>query len=206
VKRIPAGAGLGGGSADAAAALTALARLYRLRLSSPERMAMAAELGSDVPFALGGGTALGLGRGERLRRLRLAEPFRAVLAVPAWRVRTARAYAEIDRRKYGLTLWRSILRFAQSLGREAIRPGWAARLGNTFEEVLGERRSGFHSLCARLRRAGAEEAHLTGSGSAVFGIIPAGLPGTRVVERFSGDERIYLVRSKGRGLTHITLR
>jgi 4-diphosphocytidyl-2-C-methyl-D-erythritol kinase len=206
IKRIPAGTGMGGGSADAAAALVGLARLYGVRWSLPERLAMGAELGSDVPFALYGGTALGLGRGERLRRLRLAAPLRAVVAVPTWRIETARAFRVLDRRKYGLTGWPLNLRFAEALGRDAVTPKHASRLGNAFEKVLGEQRSGFLSLCARLRHAGAEEPHLTGSGSAVFGILPATLQASRFVDRFVGDETIYLVRSRGTGLTHHTLR
>jgi 4-diphosphocytidyl-2-C-methyl-D-erythritol kinase len=205
IKRIPAGAGLGGGSADAAAALTGFARLHGLRLRGAERRRLGAELGSDVPFALLGGTALGLGRGEHLRPIRLARPFRAVLAVPSWRVSTTRAFRRLDLRKYGLTRWGAKLRFAQSLGRESLSVGRAIRLGNTFEQVLGEQRSEFLSLCARLRRAGVEGPHLTGSGSAVFGIVPAGVPVERVVERFTGDEAIYLIRSRGTGLTHTTL-
>jgi 4-diphosphocytidyl-2-C-methyl-D-erythritol kinase len=205
VKRIPAGAGLGGGSADAAAALIGLARLHGLRLGRAERSALGARLGSDVPFALLGGTALGLGRGERLKPLRLVRPFRAVLAVPAWRVSTSLAFQRLDLRKYGLTRWRVKLRFAQSVGREAITVERALRMGNTFEQVLGKRRSEFLSLCARLRRAGVEEPHLTGSGSAVFGIIPAGLSGGRVVTRFTGSEALYMIRSRGTGLTHYTL-
>jgi 4-diphosphocytidyl-2-C-methyl-D-erythritol kinase len=205
IKRIPAGAGLGGGSADAAAAVVGLARLHRLRLDPAARQAIGAELGSDVPFALQGGTALGLGRGERLRRLHLAGPFRAVLAVPSWRVSTARAFRRLDLRKYGLTRWTANLRFAQRLGREAVRVERALRLGNSFEGVLGEQRSKFLSLCARLRRAGVAEPHLTGSGSAVFGIVPVGLPRRRIVERFIGNEAIYLIRSRGTGLTPTTL-
>lgn len=205
VKRIPAGAGLGGGSADAAAALMGLARLHGLRIPIARRLAIGARLGSDVPFALRGGTALGLGRGECLRPLRLARPFRAVLAVPAWRISTARAFRRLDVRKYGLTRWRANLRFAQSIEREAVTVERALRLGNTFEQVLDERRSEFLSLCARLRRAGVEEPHLTGSGSAVFGIVPAGLPGGRVVTRFTGSEALYLIRSRGTGLTKTTL-
>jgi len=206
IKRIPAGAGLGGGSADAAAALVGLARLHGLRWPLPDRLAIGEELGSDVPFALLGGTALGLGRGERLRRLRLATPIRAVLAVPSWRVETARAFRALDRRKYGLTGWTRHLRFVEALGRKAVRPRDALRLGNAFERVLGEQRSGFLSLCARLRHAGAEVPHLTGSGSAVFGILPARLTAPRFADRFAGDEAIYLIRSRGTGLTHHTLR
>jgi 4-diphosphocytidyl-2-C-methyl-D-erythritol kinase len=205
VKRIPSGAGLGGGSADAAAALAALGRLYDLQLPKPAWLSLAAELGSDVPFAMLGGTALGLGRGERLRAMRLARSFRVVVALPRWRIVTAGAYRALDRRKYSLTGRRSPLRFAQALGREAIRPERAIRLGNVFESVLGNHRSGFLSLCGRLKHAGALEPHLTGSGSAVFAIIPAGIPGKRVVERFVGNEAIYLTRSRGTGLTHSTL-
>lgn len=205
IKRIPAGSGMGGGSADAAAALVGLARAYGVRWPLAERLALGAELGSDVPFALHGGTALGLGRGERLRRLRLAAPFRAVVAVPRWRIETARAFRALDRRKYGLTRWPLNLRFVEALGRDAVTPKHARRLGNAFEKVLGGQRSGFLSLCARLRHAGAEEPHLTGSGSAVFGVIPATLQVSRFVDRFAGDETIYLVRSRGTGLTHHAL-
>jgi 4-diphosphocytidyl-2-C-methyl-D-erythritol kinase len=205
VKRIPVEAGLGGGSADAAATIVALARLHDLRLPLATRLALGGELGADVPFALFGGTAVGEGRGERLRRLRLVRPFRAVVALPQWRVSTARAFLQLDRRKYGLTRWLANLRFAQSLGREALRPEKAARRGNTFEEVLQNRRSEFLSLRSRLARAGAEEPHLTGSGSAVYGFIPAGLPGKRLVERFVGNERLFLVRSRSTGLTLTTL-
>lgn len=205
IKRIPAGSGLGGGSADAAAALRGLARLHGLRPRAEDLCRIGAELGSDVPFALRGGTTLGLGRGERLRPLRLARPFVAVVAVPAWRVSTPRAFARIDRRKYGLTRWTAKLRFAQSLGRESLTVGRAIRLGNTFEAVLGKQRSEFLSLCARLRRAGAKGPHLTGSGSGVFAVVPAGVPAWRIVERFDGDEAIYVVRSRGTSLTHTTL-
>ena len=205
IKRIPAGAGMGGGSADAAAALVGLARLHGLAWSLKERLALGAELGSDVPFALLGGTALGLGRGERLRRLRLAAPFRAVVAVPSRRVETARAFRALDHGKYGLTGWTRHLRFVEALGRKAVRPKHALRLGNAFERVLGEQRSGFLSLCARLRHAGVEEPHLTGSGSAVFGILPAKLTATRLANRFAGDEAVYLIRSRGTGLTHHTM-
>jgi len=205
-KRIPAGAGLGGGSADAAAAMTGLARLHGLRWSRAEQLELASELGSDVPFILLGGTALGLGRGDRLRRIALARPFRALLAVPSWRVKTARAFLSLDRGKYGLTGRGRILRFVEVLGREALTANRAVRLGNAFEMVLGEQRSGFLSLCARLRDAGVEEPHLTGSGSGVFGMIPTRLAAERIVDRFVGDEAVNVIRSRGTGLTHHTLR
>jgi 4-diphosphocytidyl-2-C-methyl-D-erythritol kinase len=200
IKRIPAGAGLGGGSADAAAALAAMCRLYGVRPSPAERLAVAAELGSDVPFAWAGGTAIGRGRGERLTRVRLARAFRAVLAVPAWRVSTARAYRQIDRNKYGLTVWRAHLRSAQRLERKAVTAGSALRLGNAFEATLGGRRRDFIAVCRRLEEVGAVAPHLTGSGSAVFGLLPSGVTWGSVVGRYTGSETLFLVRSVRAGV------
>ncbi len=200
VKRIPARAGLGGGSADAAAALAALCALYGVRAPRSERLEWAAELGSDVPFASTGGTALGLGRGERLTRLALARPFRAVVAVPGWRISTANAYARIDHSKYGLTLWPSKLRFGKSLRRMALEPLAALRLGNTFEGALGGRRLAFADLRSRLREAGLMEPRLSGSGSSVFGLLEPRVTAPGVLARFRGAETLYVVRSAGAGL------
>jgi 4-diphosphocytidyl-2C-methyl-D-erythritol kinase len=76
----------------------------------------------------------------------------------------------------------------------------ALRLGNAFEDVLGERRADFASLRARLRAAGAGPVRMTGSGSAVFGVLPPRTAGRDVLGRFTGDETLYLVRSRGTGL------
>ena len=200
VKRIPARAGMGGGSADAAAALVGLAAAYGWVLRRAERLELACELGSDVPFAIFGGTALGLGRGEKLTSLRLAKPFRALIAVPEWGISTAEAFRAIDRRRNHLTEWGANLVSAQVLGRERLRADRAMRLGNTFESVLGERRREFNALAKRLEDVGATSVRMTGSGSAVVGLLPDGRAGTEAVRRFQGTEALYLVRSMGRGL------
>lgn len=194
IKRIPARAGLGGGSADAAAALAAMTALYGVRLAPGERSALEAGLGSDVPFAALGGTALGLGRGERLHPLAPPGARRALVAVPSWRVSTARAFAEIDRSKYGLTAWSTKLRFAQRLAHKRLTASLAMRLGNRFETVLGDKRPDFDSLCARLRDAGVGEPRMTGSGSAVFGLLAPRASASRVIDRFVGNEALYVVR------------
>jgi len=205
VKRIPAGTGLGGGSADAAATLAALGALYRVRLSPSERLALAAELGADVPFACRGGTALGLGRGDRLTPLRLARPFRALLAVPKWRILTQLAFDQIDRNKYGLTGWSAKLRFAQRLVTKSVSAENALLLGNDFESALGRRKVEFASLCSRLERAGVPRVRMTGSGSAVFGIIPPRTSVAAVLSKFTGKEALYEVHSTQRGLKLITI-
>ena len=198
-KRIPAGSGLGGASADAAATLVGLARLHGVRISTRHLQSLAAELGSDVPFAVRGGTALGLGRGERLTRLRLSRPFVGVVAVPSWRVSTALAYRRIDRGKYGLTLWNAKLRSAQALGRDGVTTLEARRLGNTFESALGPRRSLFVSLRRRLRAAGFDGPLMTGSGSAVFASSKDDGELKAAIRRFAGVERLYAVRSASVG-------
>lgn len=196
VKRIPAQAGLGGGSADAAAALLAMERLSARRTSRARRLALAESLGSDVPFAVVGGTCLGTGRGERLRRLRLARPFRALVVVPPWRISTADAFFQIDRKRLALTDWSAKLRFARLLSRAPVVPERALRLGNRFEDVLGEKREEFLSLRDRLQAAGAIDVGLSGSGSAIFGTIPPGLPSKIVARRFAGTEPRFAVRSE----------
>lgn len=199
-KRIPAQAGLGGGSADAAAALAAVFALYGVHVPLADRLALGAELGSDVPFALLGGTALGLGRGERLTRLWPVRAFRAVIAVPRWRASTAGAFRQIDRSRYGLTRWKAKLRSAKGVDGMGLWPYSALRLGSSFEEVLGARLPSFVGLCARLREAGVRDPHMTGSGSAVFGVLEPGAFTRRVLDRFAGNETLYVVRSAGRGL------
>lgn len=199
-KRIPAQAGLGGGSADAAAALAAVFALHGLRVPAADRIRLGAELGSDVPFALFGGTALGLGRGELLTRLRPGRGFRALIAVPAWRARTASAFREMDRSRYALTRWKAKLRFAKAAGRMGLWPLHALRLGNSFEEALGTGMPRFIGLRARLREAGVLEPHMTGSGSAVFGLLGPRASARRVLGRFAGSEALFVVRPAGRGL------
>ena len=199
-KRIPTQAGLGGGSADAAAALVAVFALYGVQVPLADRLALGVELGSDVPFAILGGTALGLGRGERLTRLKPGRPFRAVIAVPRWRVQTAEAFRKLDRSRNGLTWWNGKLRFAKVARCMELWPHRALRLGNSFEHVLGTRMPDFIGLCARLREAGVQEPHMTGSGSAVFGLLGPRVIARCFFDRFRGSEALYVVRFARSGL------
>ena len=205
IKRIPARSGLGGGSADAAATLAALDALYGLGLSGAEKREIALELGSDVPFAVSGGTALGEGRGERLTPIAPGRGFRALVAVPRWGVSTAAAFARVRRRKYGLTAWVAKLRFARKIRRRGYRPERALLLGNALEDVLGDRRPDFISLRRRLRQTGAAGVHMTGSGSAVFGLLEPGAGFSAAAARFAGNETLYGVRSMRAGLRVRTL-
>jgi 4-diphosphocytidyl-2-C-methyl-D-erythritol kinase len=96
-KRIPVAAGLAGGSADAAGSLVACDALWDTGLGRAELSSLAARLGSDVPFALAGGTALGAGRGERLTPVMVGGTFHWVVAVADRGLSTPEVYAELDR-------------------------------------------------------------------------------------------------------------
>jgi 4-diphosphocytidyl-2-C-methyl-D-erythritol kinase len=98
-KKIPMQAGLGGGSSDAAAALVGLCRIWRRRIPDAETHALAAQLGSDVPYFLVGGTAIGLGRGEEVCPLEDLPRLWVVLALPSFGVSTRDAYAWLDQKR-----------------------------------------------------------------------------------------------------------
>jgi 4-diphosphocytidyl-2-C-methyl-D-erythritol kinase len=96
-KGIPVSGGMAGGSADAAATLVGLANLWRLEISRDELASVAATLGSDVPFMLHGGTALGTGRGERIVPVLSRHTFHWVLAFARGGLATPKVYSELDR-------------------------------------------------------------------------------------------------------------
>ena len=162
-KRIPAAAGLGGASSDAASALRALNHCWEPAASRPLLEAVAATIGSDVPFFLRGGTVRATGRGERLRRLPAPRPYWVVLAVPDFGVATADAYRWWDRDGQ------------EDVSRATVSApsGWRrdpGRLHNDLEAPVARRHPEIRALIACLRAAGALHAALTGSGSVVFGL------------------------------------
>jgi len=189
IKRIPAGSGLGGASADAAATILGLERLTGERLDLPSRVALAAGLGSDVPFFLWGGRALGCGRGEEIYPLGDLPPRHCLIVFPGFSVSTAEAYTEADRSlglgslsggEAGSTPASYVdLNSAltdQDKGRKIVvfgeRPHFSLEVWgpaeNDFEQVVFARWPELARLKRRLIRAGAETASLTGSGSAVY--------------------------------------
>jgi 4-diphosphocytidyl-2-C-methyl-D-erythritol kinase len=169
-KRIPMGAGLGGGSSDAAAVLLALPVLAAKRLPLAKLMELAAALGSDVPFFLLGGTAVGLGRGTELYPLPDRGAAFGVLVAPGVHVSTAEAYRDLGRSELTSAAENNIISVFQSSvwGR-----GWSSSesLGsNDFEAVVFARHPRLRGLKRQLERLGATPAMLSGSGSALFGV------------------------------------
>jgi 4-diphosphocytidyl-2-C-methyl-D-erythritol kinase len=170
VKRIPAAAGLGGGSADAAAALVGLNRLWRGRLSRAELARLGGELGSDVPFFLCGGTALGLGRGEHVYPLPDVPRHAVVIVTSPQGVSTADAYRWLDDDRA-----RQSARDRSDHGR-AIDVGWPngpLSVSNDLEASVRRRLESVGESLEALTKLGALVASMTGSGSAVFGLCRA---------------------------------
>jgi len=169
-KRIPAGAGLGGGSSDAAAVLRALQSLLPGRLSSVALGRLGATLGSDVPFFLGESPlALACGRGEVLEPLRPLPAADVVVVTPPVHVATAWAYRALDEK-------RARGGAAPERPDPALPPDdWvlvAALAKNDFEEVVPSAIGEVAASLETLREEGASPALLSGSGGACFGIFP----------------------------------
>jgi 4-diphosphocytidyl-2-C-methyl-D-erythritol kinase len=164
-KGIPLEAGLGGGSADAAAGLQVLARLWGGAPLSLLRE-VAAGIGSDVPFFLSGGTALGLGRGEEIYPLVDLPRHWIVVVLPPFGVSTAEAYAWYDEdRAAGVREPRGELQILP-----VPWPTRAAQMINDLEPPVLRRHPEIGAIKTALKEAGAVAAAMSGSGSAVFGL------------------------------------
>jgi 4-diphosphocytidyl-2-C-methyl-D-erythritol kinase len=166
-KHIPSGAGLGGGSSDAATTLLALKDLWELPVSHFELHMLASALGSDVPFFLKGNAAVGTGRGEKLEYFDLNFPWWIVVVHPNIHVNTGEAYAALNRTadfKNGTDFKKVLLESfsAPELLKE--------KIVNDFEEVVFKKHPDIAFLKEFMYQCGAFFALMSGSGSSVFGL------------------------------------
>ncbi len=184
VKRIPAQAGLGGGSSDAAATLLGMNALLGLDLPVSTLHACAAALGSDVPFFLVGGTATARGRGENLTALPDAPPCWLVVVKPEESVSTAWAYSQLDAIPERAS-HRATGRLEQAL-RADDRDRLLAFQCNDFELPVFTHFPRLAWLHDELMMAGALTAHLCGSGAALYGVAPDAVAAQRTADRLQG--------------------
>jgi len=132
-KEIPVAGGMAGGSADAAATIVGIDALFDLGLSRDELEHIAAELGSDVPFGISGGIALGRGRGDQLTPVLSKGTYHWVLATSSQGLSTPAVYAECDRLREGLQIARPQISDAMM---QALRAGDATALGSAMTNDL----------------------------------------------------------------------
>jgi len=166
-KTIPVGAGMAGGSADAAAVLRALNRAYGRPLTNEQLLAAGETVGSDVAFCLLGGTALASGRGEILTPLPALPPCRFVICKPEFSISTPELFKKLDQGRMNChpdTEGLLAALEAQDLG------GLCRRMYNVFEDVDDRRMRAIRTAKGALLDHGALGAVMTGTGSAVFGI------------------------------------
>ena len=194
-KGIPVAAGLGGGSADAAAALLALNKLWKLKLSTESLVELSAAIGSDVPYCIHGGTALAEGRGERITPLLPLPKSWGVLlkpAVPVPEPKTKAMYGALSSSHYsdGGHTKRAVSAIKHGIVR-GIFPMY-----NTFDAVAFEMYEGMEWYWKQFLSAGAPEVHLAGAGPTLFTLLAGREQAERIYRSLSelGLET-YIVRT-----------
>lgn len=165
-KSIPVAAGLGGGSSNAAATLLALIKLWQVEIDERNLLRIAGTLGSDVPFFLMGGTALGVGRGEEVSQIEQVDCEHLLLANPGFAVPTGDAYEKLSR----LTRQEAALNIPFALLAAKGVSGLPLAARNDLEETVLAAHPEIAEVKRRLLSLGARHAQMSGSGATVFGV------------------------------------
>lgn len=193
-KHIPVAAGLAGGSSDAAATLRGLNHVWDLNLSLDELAELGAQIGSDVPFCVYGGTALATGRGEKIERLPSPVACWVILAKPVIGVSTAEIYGQLNLDTAYHPDTQAMIRAVK----EKDFSRMIDNLGNTLEEVTLNLYPEVRELKDQMKRFGAEGVLMSGSGPTVFGIVQQESRAQRVVNALRGFcDEVYCVRLLG---------
>jgi len=166
-KRIPLGAGLGGGSSNAAATLEALKTLWRFQIDPAELQRLALQLGADVPFFLHGGTALASGVGENLSPVSLPFKFYCLLIYPNIEISSTWAYKNFN---FVLTKTKKCIKLSQIFSQQLHIGELKSVISNDFEEVVFQKYPVLNQLKQLLYGHGAVFAGMSGSGSTIYGL------------------------------------
>lgn len=165
-KHIPTGAGLGGGSSDAASALRGLVKLWNLPCTQRDLWTIARNLGADVPFFLGKSDALATGIGDVLTPISLQLPLSVLLVFPGIEVSTPMAYAMLQR-SGDVKPASDLTSIAHSLAQPEVS---SVLVPNDFESAVFEEHPLLPQLCDELRSGGSVSAFMSGSGSTLVGL------------------------------------
>lgn len=191
-KHIPVSAGLAGGSSDAAATLRGLNRLWQLGLTTAQLEELGAELGSDVPFCIRGGTAIARGRGEQLESIDNPPQCWVVLAKPPINVSTAEVYGKL--RANELAEHPSISGMTDAIQRQSFADV-CANLGNVLESVTLDRYPEVRQIKDVMAKLGADGVLMSGSGPTVFGLVSKESKVSRLYNGLRGFcKEVYAVR------------
>jgi 4-diphosphocytidyl-2-C-methyl-D-erythritol kinase len=190
IKAIPVAAGLGGGSADAAATLAALNKMWEMGLSLSELMLLGGQLGADVPFCLLGGTALARGKGEKLEQLLPCPRLGLVLVKPPFGVSTAAVYRAFVP---GAAVKRPDNRAMVKAVAEGKVSAIVENLCNVLEPVTAKMHPEIASIKEKLGEAGVLGALMSGSGPTVFGLAESLEAARTVAARYMGPGGQVLV-------------
>ena len=195
-KQIPVAAGLAGGSSNAAATLKALRELWNVDCSLDELADLGAELGSDVPFCVYGGTALATGRGEKIQSIPSPPKCWVILIKPGIGVSTKEIYEALDTSGREPLAIKEMLVCIEQQNYEGI----CQRLGNSLEEVTFKRYPMVAEIKKKLIQFGADAVLMSGSGPTVFALVRKEYKLRRIVNSLNGcfrDYEIHAVRLIG---------
>ncbi|NIA30731.1 MAG: 4-(cytidine 5'-diphospho)-2-C-methyl-D-erythritol kinase [Actinobacteria bacterium] len=167
LKKIPVGGGLGGGSSNAAAALQGLNTLWNTGQSIEELIELGARIGSDVPFFLLGGTAVGSGRGEKLKPVEIFQNYWGVLLVPGFSISTKWAY---ETNSFSLTKSLKKSNFNSFLEISFDTEKWPGFLVNDLEKIVFNAYPELKKGIEKFYKSGAFYSQMSGSGSSLFGL------------------------------------
>ena len=193
-KVMPLGAGLGGGSADAAATLRLLNQLWKLKLKFDRLEEIGARLGADVPFLVRGGTALAEGIGERLtfvKPLQLHDEQYLLVATPLDSVPTKDAYAGVP--KSGPDRWETYKSKCMRTGKAASVDFALANTFNAFEESVFPKHPLVEEMKNEFKRLGATSVLMSGSGASVFGVFETRKQAKEAAEELKPISRYQVV-------------
>lgn len=193
-KNIPVAAGLAGGSSDAAATLRGLNRLWNLGLSLDELADLGANIGSDIPFCVYGGTALASGRGEKIKELPVPPNCWVVLAKLPISVSTADIYGNLDVQSIQHPDTKGMMEALASSDYHSM----CKRLGNALEPVTMKIHPQVSVLKEQMLKFGADTVLMSGSGPTVFGLVQHESQVARVYNGLKGFcPEVYAVRMMG---------
>ena len=195
-KRIPAGAGLGGGSSNCAAALHGINQLFNLNITKPELESIGVALGADVPFCINGGSCMAEGIGEKLTALGSHPDCFIIIVFPGLHVPTKTIFSELGSNNWnkGRGKLQNILRGFLFNDLTSV----AFSLYNIFTDITGAKHLEIKELIQKLKKHGALGASMTGTGSAVFGYFNDIQTAKKAIDNLNPMDKVFIAKPVNR--------